>query len=465
MADIFISHSSSDRSLAHEISLGLEGAGYSTWIYERDQVPGPSFLIQIGQAMERSRCVILIVSRDSLRSGQVTSEVVRAYEGAIPFLPLFHGVTVNDLQEHQPVWRQALATSEFLSIPAEGVEAILPFVIRTLEALGIRRQAPLPTGPPQRGDRAILTDWTPGDPVVKKPDVEIFPPFIGACEPSLPDAVHTAITLPESMAPGTENVADVWAFLESHRDQVFRRAREEAFERIQRKSNGPSWIQRGTRLVIRILLPGLRVSPSRSSVVWNGEIANATFLIAVPPGTPRGPLAGRVLISVGGLPITRLHFTAAIGSPGGRLCMPASREDGPRTGFASYANRDRPAVLARVQGLEKAGVDIFMDVHGLRSGDRYEERLLEMIGSRDCFYLFWSKAARESSWVEKEWRFALERRGIDYINPVPLVSPRRVPPPPELGDVFHFDDWMLSYLEAQTVFRPWWRFWRFLPGN
>ena len=59
-------------------------------------------------------------------------------------------------------------------------------------------------------------------------------------------------------------------------------------------------------------------------------------------------------------------------------------------------------------------------------------------------YLFWSDAARQSPWVEREWRCAYENRGVDFIDPVPLVSPEVVPPPSELADL-HFNDWVLAY--------------------
>ena len=57
----------------------------------------------------------------------------------------------------------------------------------------------------------------------------------------------------------------------------------------------------------------------------------------------------------------------------------------------------------------------------------------------DVFYLFWSRNARASKEVEAEWRTALELKGLDFIAPVPLQSPRYARPPAELG-ALHFDD-------------------------
>src|SRR5262249_33952744 len=124
-----------------------------------------------------------------------------------------------------------------------------------------------------------------------------------------------------------------------------------------------------------------------------------------------------------------------------------SREQRFRTAFASYASEDQVDVAHRVQGIQAAlpELDIFLDVVKLRAGKDWKKQLEEEIASRDVFYLFWSRAASASSWVAWEWNLALGRRGLDYIHPVPMVSPREVPPPPELASL-HFNDWTLALL-------------------
>ena len=51
MAQLFISHAEADSKLAEDVAGALEGRGYSTWYYERDSVPGLSYLLQTGQAI------------------------------------------------------------------------------------------------------------------------------------------------------------------------------------------------------------------------------------------------------------------------------------------------------------------------------------------------------------------------------------------------------------------------------
>ena len=98
-------------------------------------------------------------------------------------------------------------------------------------------------------------------------------------------------------------------------------------------------------------------------------------------------------------------------------------------------------------------LNIFMDILSLRSGQNWEKELYKIIPGRDIFYLFWSQNAQRSHWVEVEWRCALETKGIDFIDPVPLVSPDVVPPPPELA-AKHFNDWTLAFQQNTKINKP-----------
>lgn len=83
------------------------------------------------------------------------------------------------------------------------------------------------------------------------------------------------------------------------------------------------------------------------------------------------------------------------------------------------------------------------DVTTLRSGERWNARLLELIDDADIFQLFWSKHAAESEYVRQEYQYALALRqkgvkGPVFIRPIRWEEPMPVPPPPELAEL-HFD--------------------------
>ena len=98
-----------------------------------------------------------------------------------------------------------------------------------------------------------------------------------------------------------------------------------------------------------------------------------------------------------------------------------------------------------------------MDAHDLRAGDKYPDILLKRIEASDVLYLFWSRHAMKSPWVEQEWRHGLACKGIEFIMPMPLADPRKVPPPKELRNQIHFDDWTHRYLEYEKSFSLWTR--------
>jgi hypothetical protein len=106
-------------------------------------------------------------------------------------------------------------------------------------------------------------------------------------------------------------------------------------------------------------------------------------------------------------------------------------------------------VLNRVQGIEVAykGLDVFVDIINLRSGQDWERELADRISNSDVFYLFWCRHAMHSEWVAKEWQSALAAKGREFIDPVPLETPDVAPPPPELA-AKHFNDPLLAFIAA-----------------
>lgn len=137
MADLFISHAREDNALATRLAEALDRAGYSTWIYSRDSVPGLSYLVQTGQAIRDARCVIILISPASLQSHQVTREVIRTHEENKPVMPLLLGLTHDEFARRQSEWREALGSATSLVVPPEGLEPIFPRILAGLSAMGV----------------------------------------------------------------------------------------------------------------------------------------------------------------------------------------------------------------------------------------------------------------------------------------------------------------------------------------
>lgn len=288
---------------------------------------------------------------------------------------------------------------------------------------------------------------------LSEPTAEPAPPDVaptGRVQDSAPpvtDAVEFTVSYPSAMKPASHYMLEVWAHLDELRAAVRESTRETIGEDHKVVFKTGVSVERSTELTVQLRVPGLSVLNPKESMIWNGRMTNCLFAMHVPEGSRLGTYPGVAIVSAAQAAIASIPFILTVAREELRTSS-TSAASGFRRAFASYASSDRNDVLARIQGIEKARPDmsVFVDVAGLRSGQRWLDQLEQEIDSSDVFYLFWSRAARESEWVEREWKTALKRRGIGFIDPVPLASPQAVPPPRELAEELHFNDWMLAYM-------------------
>lgn len=71
---VFISSSVLDADLAHHISAGLKALGFQVWD-PTDLFPGDNWGLKLGEALEESDAMVVLLTPHSLRSTNVTSEV------------------------------------------------------------------------------------------------------------------------------------------------------------------------------------------------------------------------------------------------------------------------------------------------------------------------------------------------------------------------------------------------------
>lgn len=202
--------------------------------------------------------------------------------------------------------------------------------------------------------------------------------------------------------------------------------------------------------VVRVVIDavGLEIDDNIEECRWDGGYINFSFAILIPTDYIKKKVLFNVAVYVNDIIATRLKFTADVSQQkneihGYRHELNISRED-VLSAFMSYASQDRNRVAMMIQGMKKArpDMDIFFDVENLRSGEDWENALKREIEKRDILFLCWSRFARESKWVEAEWKYALQNKGINSIEPIPIESPDVCPPPAELQNK-HFNDKML----------------------
>ncbi len=272
------------------------------------------------------------------------------------------------------------------------------------------------------------------------PVMQLSPPKVNVHQ------VQFSAIVPKQFTKGDYAMIDISVYEEMYRnivDRIIANADDEVKEVIGSSQE----IIDHTLIRISLSSPDLELIDCDETQKWQGKYLTFSFPVAIPNNYAKKQILFIANVYFNDVIATRLKFIANCSSAKEQKIR-LTRED-VLTAFISYASQDRSRVATIIQGMQKArpDMDIFFDVENLRSGDNWESTLRREIEQRDILFLCWSNYARASEWVEKEWRYALLHKGIDSIEPIPLVSPVECPPPEELKSK-HFNDRALLYREV-----------------
>lgn len=263
------------------------------------------------------------------------------------------------------------------------------------------------------------------------------------------DKVFFSVVAPKSIVIGEYSVIDIFMYEEGFRSVV-----EEAIANAENdvKETKSGMMRAGKESNIKVILssPDLTIEDNIEEQVWHGEYLDFTFAVELPEDFQKKQILFVATVYINDVIATRLKFIAKCMASVGQK-MEVTRED-ILSAFVSYASQDRNRVAMIIQGMKKArpDMDIFFDVESLRSGDDWERTLWHEIDKRDVLFLCWSKSARESQWVDAEWRYALKQKGPECIEPVPIDPPGICPPPEELSSK-HFNDKLLYIINSDFI--------------
>jgi hypothetical protein len=289
----------------------------------------------------------------------------------------------------------------------------------------------------------------------------------------LSDEVTCAVFAPSEAPPGDCFLVQVFAHLPEQAALLAEKARESDEEAKQRGSKKlETMIERGQEMVFNLAMPGLLVDETSQALIWDGEIDSVQFAVTIPETCKTGNIIGTVTVCYQSVPIGHIKFKFKI-APGSQpqpqpqvlpvtcaeaASLPEQNFVRYKQAFISYASQDRPEVLKRIQMLKMARINFFQDMLTLEPGDNWEQTIYKYIDESDVIFLFWSAAAKQSPWVEKEVRYALSRKGghdeaAPEILPVIIEGPPVVPPPDDLK-MLHFNDTFMYFIKADEATRP-----------
>ena len=192
-------------------------------------------------------------------------------------------------------------------------------------------------------------------------------------------------------------------------------------------------------------VPGLEFDPPQASARFRKDWRRFDFEFRAVDAPLNESADGRITFFVEGVIVADVKLSVYVSRRAGhRVAAPQQAVAKPyQAVFCSYSHKDT-LVVERVERSSRMHFTKFLrDVHTLRSGERWNDRLLELIDEADIFQLFWSKPASDSPYVKQEWQYALALRETGakdryFIRPVRWEEPMSAAPPAELADL-HFD--------------------------
>jgi len=120
---VFISYAREDAAVARRIAEGLRSAGLEVWYDESEIMPGENFAEKISQALEESQAMVVVITRNALRSSWVRREIQYAlgresYSGRL--VPVIAD-RMEEIPENQIPW--ILKRLKMIVLPEAGREA------------------------------------------------------------------------------------------------------------------------------------------------------------------------------------------------------------------------------------------------------------------------------------------------------------------------------------------------------
>jgi hypothetical protein len=138
MADIFILYEREDLQVALEIATGLKNAGYSTWYYEEDSIPGCDYDPQIIEQIKDCKVIIPLISNDFVESPKKIEEMELAHREGKKIIPILVNLKYIGLEKRAPALYQIIKSIAAMGASPQDITGKIPRIIKGLEHLGIQ---------------------------------------------------------------------------------------------------------------------------------------------------------------------------------------------------------------------------------------------------------------------------------------------------------------------------------------
>lgn len=212
-------------------------------------------------------------------------------------------------------------------------------------------------------------------------------------------------------------------------------------------------IPRGDELSFVPVVPGVEFNPPSARFRWTEDVHRVDFRLRAKGVEIGTTLSGSLSVYHGPLVVAELGLKLSVSGPSS-----AASDVGPPESssdklepvvarpyqkvFPSYSRLDVSIVRAFEEVARVRGDTYLRDTMNLRSGENWNERLLQLIEEADVFQLFWSSSSMRSPHCRQEWEHALGLGRSHFVRPTYWESPLPCDevqdlPPPGLAEL-HF---------------------------
>ena len=198
-----------------------------------------------------------------------------------------------------------------------------------------------------------------------------------------------------------------------------------------------SGVFRGAGLRVVTDLPGIRCDPEAAEFHWQEPVHQVVFRLLAGSELVGSVVRGAVRVWFGMLLLGEVSLAISVTASAPGAGSPAVAESAPRYRkiFPSYSHDDRAIVDDFAEKARALGDQYLQDVLVLRSGERWQARLPELIEEADIFQLFWSSNSMRSQYCREEWEHALALRRPLFVRPLYWEDPMPQDPALELPPV------------------------------
>jgi serine/threonine protein kinase len=200
-------------------------------------------------------------------------------------------------------------------------------------------------------------------------------------------------------------------------------------------------------------IDGVVFEPRQQTVLWppgSEGYRQVAFHFQTPRVLP-DRLEGEICVYYKALALGKIPLHIEIGGENNKR-VPSELHNFNKV-FLSYSHKDHQVMKTILQTIKVLTEIVYIDCESLRAGDRWNERLQEMIKESNIFQLLWSKNSAISPYCQQEWTYALtlvDEKPPRFICPVYWSEKIDPEPPPELRD-YQFAHIPLHF---QTSARP-----------